>query len=451
MLSVWRNYFLLSSKPRRKEKGKNAKLFVANDQTLPMSHFGIFCPPIAGHINPLASLGRTLTGRGHRVTVFQVAELSSNIRSEQLEFVPLGSDVFPAGSLAIAIDKLANLSGPTSLKYAVECARRVSHLILELAPHAIRAARIDALIVDQNEPAGGSVAEHLKIPFVSTCTSLPLNREALIPPPFVSWAWRDSGSARLLNKIGYAVSDYFISPIQKMLNDYRSRWNLPLLRTPDDSFSRIAQLAQMPQEFDFPRKALPAAFHYLGPWFDSFTSIVPFPFEQLDGRPLIFGSLGTLQKKDHRYFEIMALACAGLDAQLVLSLGAVNGVDVPSLPGNPIVVSYAPQIDLLSRAAVTITHSGMNTTQQSLHFGVPVIAIPLAHDQPAIAARLGRTGAGVVIPPRQLNYARLRTAIELVLPQNSTYRKEARRMQKAIRKAGGVIRAAEIAEKVVRL
>ena len=414
-----------------------------------MSHFGIFCPPIAGHINPLASLGRTLTGRGHRVTVFQVAELSSKIRSEQLEFVPLGSDFFPAGSLALSIDKLASLSGTASLKYAVECARRVSNLILEVAPDAVRDARIDALIVDQNEPAGGSVAEHLKLPFVSICTSLPLNREPLIPPPFVSWAWRDSGSARLLNTIGYALSDYFISPIQKIINHYRSRWNLKPLRTPDDSFSPLAQLAQMPQEFDFPRKALPAVFHYLGPWFDPFTSNVRFPFEQLDGRPLIFGSLGTLQKKDHRYFDIMALACAGLDVQLVLSLGDVNGVGVPSLPGNPLVVNYAPQIDLLSRATLTITRSGMNTTQQSLHFGVPVVAIPLAHDQPAIAARLGRTGAGIVIPPRQLNYAQLRAAIELILPQNSTYRKEAQRMQEAIRKAGGVQRAADIVEQVV--
>jgi MGT family glycosyltransferase len=415
-----------------------------------MSHFGIFCPPITGHINPLAALGRTLTGRGHRVTIFQVAELSSKICSEQLEFVPLGSDFFPVGSLAESIDKLSALSGTASLKYAIECARRVSHLILEVAPDAVRAAGIDALLVDQNEPAGGSVAEHLKLPFVSICTSLPLNREPLIPPPFVGWGWRDSETARLLNMMGYAVSDHFISPIQKTINHYRSRWNLPPLRTPNDSFSKAAQLAQMPQEFDFPRKALPAEFHYLGPWFDRFTSQVRFPFDQLDGRPLIYGSLGTLQRKDHSYFNVMALACAGLNAQLVLSLGDLNGIDAPSFPGNPLVVNYAPQIDLLARAAVTITHSGMNTIQQSLCFAVPVVAIPLAHDQPAIAARLGRTGAGIVIKPRQLNYGRLRSAIELMLPQNSAYRKKAQCMQDAIRKAGGVQRAADIVEQVGR-
>lgn len=415
-----------------------------------MSHFGIICPPVAGHINPFAALGRTLINRGHRVTVFQVAEFESRVRSEELEFAAIGREHFPPGTLAQSIATLAGLSGVKSLKYAVECECRISRLILEFAPDAIRAAGIDGLLVDQNEPAGATVAEHLKLPFVSVCTSLPLNREPLIPPPFVGWGWRDSQWARLLNKGGYGISDHFISPIQKILNQYRRRWNLPSLRTPDDSFSSSAQLAQMPREFDFPRERLPSGFHYLGPWFDHFSSKIPFPFEKLDQRPLIYGSLGTLQRKDSHYFGLIAQACVGLDAQLVLSLGDTSGAEIPTLPGNPLVVNYAPQTELLSRAALTITHAGMNTTQQSLYFGVPMIAVPLAHDQPAIAARIGRTGAGIVIPPRKLSCAGLRAAVELILPQNSSYRKHAQRLQEAIRQAGGLKGAADIVEQVVR-
>ncbi len=138
-----------------------------------------------------------------------------------------------------------------------------------------------------------------------------------------------------------------------------------------------------------------------------------------------------------------------MDAQLVLSLGDASGADVPRLPGDPLVVNYAPQTELLSRVALTITHAGMNTTQQSLYFGVPMIAIPLAHDQPAIASRLGRTGAGIVIPPRQLSPARLRDAVASALPADSSYRKQARRLQEAIRQAGGVERAAGIIEQIV--
>ncbi len=284
---------------------------------------------------------------------------------------------------------------------------------------------------------------------MSICTSLPLNREPLIPPPFVGWTWRDSAWARLRNTIGYAIADHFIRPIQEVLNQYRRRWDLPPLRTPDDSFSRIAQLAQMPREFDFPRKRLPSGFHYLGPWFDDRPSGSPFPFEHLNGKPLIYASLGTLQSKDHRFFRLIAAACAGLDAQLVLSLGDVSGKDVPTLPGKPLVVNYAPQIELLSRAALTITHAGMNTTQQSLYFGVPMVAIPLAHDQPAIAARIARTGAGIVIPPRRLSPARLRGAVESALARDSKCRENALRLKGAIQRAGGVERAADLVEQAV--
>jgi zeaxanthin glucosyltransferase len=411
-----------------------------------MSRFGIICPPITGHVNPLAALGRVLTGRGHRVTFFHIADLEPKVRAEELEFVALESNRFPPGRLAESVAHLAALNGLKSLKYAIQCECRISELILESGPSAVKAADIDVLLVDQNEPAGATVAEHLGLPFASICTSLPLNREPLIPPPFVDWPYRDSLVAGLRNKTGYRISDHFIAPIQKTLNRFRAEWKLPLLRTPDDSFSRTTQLAQMPHEFDFPRKHLPAGFQYLGPWFDDYSGRVSFPFDKLDGRPMIYGSLGTLQPKDSHYFRIMAEACAGLDAQLVLSLGSLEGISIPELPGRPLVVNYAPQVELLSRAAVTITHSGMNTTQQSLYFGVPMIAIPLSHDQPAIGARLARTGAGIVIPPRQLTTERLRTALQLLLAPDNSYRTHAQQMQMASRQAGGPNRAADIIE-----
>jgi MGT family glycosyltransferase len=396
-------------------------------------------------------LGRTLVRRGHQVTIFHVSDLGPKVQSEGLGFSAIGGEHFPRGTLTDSVAKLAKLKGLASLKYAIECACRISNLILEYGLETIRQAGLDALLIDQNEPAGATVAEHLGLPFVSVCTSFPLNREPRIPPPFVGWSYTGSPIGRLRNRIGHAVADRFLAPIQCTLNRYRKRWNLPLLRTPDDSFSRIAQIAQMPREFDFPRLNLPPAFHYVGPLFDDHSSRVPFPFEKLDGRPLVYGSLGTLQNKDHNYFQIMAAECSGCGVQLVLSLGHAGAQDLRCLPGNPIVVGYAPQIELLSRAAVTITHSGMNTTQQSLYFGVPMVAIPLTHDQPAIAARIARSGAGLIIPPRRLTAARLRAALYSVLPGKSSYRRRAREMQEASRAAGGLNRAAAIVEQIVRV
>jgi zeaxanthin glucosyltransferase len=415
-----------------------------------MPHFGVLCPPIAGHVNPLAAVGRALVRRGHRVTLFHVQDMEAAARAEGLQFEALGHQDYPVGALAQSVLRLSNLSGMAALRYSIECSCRISNLILRDGPGVMRRQKIDALLVDQNEPSGGTVAEHLGIPFLSVCTSLPLNREPLIPPPFAGWKFIDSTLARVRNRIGYSVVDYLIAPIQELLNKYRKNWVLRQINNPNDTFSQIASIAQMPREFDFPRRQLPGTFHYLGPWFDDKSSSgIPFPFEKLDGRPIVYGSIGTLQSKTSRYFQIMAEACSGLHVQLVMSLGHGTGEAGLHLPGNPVVVNYAPQLELLARAAVTITHAGMNTTMQSLHFGVPAIAIPLAHDQPAIAARLLRTGAGIVIPPARLTPSHLRSAVQSLLPEASEFRGRARRLQEAIAKSGGVERAADIAEQLL--
>ena len=396
----------------------------------------------------MGALGRALVQRGHRVSFLNVSDVEPQAQAERLGFFALGDSEYRKGELARSVEQLSKLSGIASLKFAVGAACRMSSLILRYCPEVVRAKQIDALIVDQNEPAGGTVAEYLGIPFVSVCTSLPLNSEPMIPPPFVGWAYRDSLFAAWRNRIAYAIAGRLIAPIQRILNDYRRMWKLKRLPTPDASFSRLAQLAQMPREFDFPRTNLPVTFEYLGPWFDETSCNFPFPFEKLDGRPLVYGSLGTLQDTGRRYFEIMAEAALKLDVQLVIALGAGAGRDMARLPGNPVVVNYAPQLKILARAAAVITHAGMNTTQQALSFGVPMVAIPLAHDQPAIAARLARSGAGMLLRSRKLSAQSLGSALQSMLARDNPYRTQARRLQAAIQLAGGAERAADITERV---
>ncbi len=411
-----------------------------------MPNLGIVCPPIPGHLHPLAVLGRVLQSRGHRVMVLGVPSLRSRVEREGLEFRGLGPD---SDDLAAMIDRLGRMEGLGSLRFAVQGACRLANLICTYAPEAVRAEGIDLLLVDQNEPAGGSVAEHLGVPFLSVCPSLPLNREPGIPPPFVPWGYAAGWLGRFRNRLGNAASDRLIAPIQKVLNGFRSGWGLPILRSPDDSFSKLGQLCQMPREFDFPREHLPANFHYLGPFIGSLVSEIPFPFERLGARPLVYASLGTLQSGAGNYFQRFAEACTPLDVQLVMATADAEASE-GKYPGDPIVVSYVPQMELLRRASLTITHGGLNTVMQSLACGVPMIALPMTHDQPAIASRLARTGAGVVIAPKQASAERLRASIQDVLA-DPRYRDAAAGLRDAIVRAGGVDRAADIVEQCLEV
>jgi zeaxanthin glucosyltransferase len=130
------------------------------------------------------------------------------------------------------------------------------------------------------------------------------------------------------------------------------------------------------------------------------------------------------------------------------SQGNDGASSLTELPGAPLVVRYAPQLELLERATLTITHAGLNTTLESLSNGVPMVAIPITNDQPAVGARLHWAGAGEVVSLNRLDTPKLRAAVQKVLSGDS-YKKNASKLQQAIHGAGGVRRAIDIVEQVV--
>src|SRR5262249_344705 len=92
-------------------------------------------------------------------------------------------------------------------------------------------------------------------------------------------------------------------------------------------------------------------------------------------------------------------------------------------PSNVVVVRRAPQIELLKRAALCITHAGLNTALESLAEGVPMVAIPIGYDQPGVAARIAHHGVGEFVDIEDLTVERARGLIEQVL-NNPGYREK---------------------------
>jgi MGT family glycosyltransferase len=211
--------------------------------------------------------------------------------------------------------------------------------------------------------------------------------------------------------------------------------------------SKLAVITQTPKEFDFPGTSWPAQFHYTGPFHDDQgREPVPFPWEKLTGKPLIYASLGTLVNGLDDLYKHIVEAVKPLDVQVVLSIGKnITPENLGLIPSNTIVVRSAPQIELLKRAALCITHAGLNTTLESLAHGVPMVAIPIAYDQPGVAARIAHHGTGEFIEVDELTTDRLRGLIEKVL-QEPSYRERAEYFQKVISKMRGLDVAVDIIE-----
>jgi zeaxanthin glucosyltransferase len=415
-----------------------------------MPHLGLLCPTASGHLNPMTTLGHELKQRGHRVTLVGTLDAQPKVLAAGLEFRAIGEVEFPAGSTADAFTKLGQLSGLTAFRYTVVLFKQITATLLQEAPSVLQSAGVEFLIIDQTSFGGSTVAQLLDLPFVSVCCALMLNRDPNVPPLITSWSYHPNGWARLRNQAGHELMTGIAKPITKLIAEYRQQWNLPPLKHPHDAYSQLAQLCQQPAEFEFPRQSLPACFHFTGPYSNP-ASREPtfFPFDKLTGQPLIYASLGTVQNRLLGTFQIIAEACQDLNAQLVIALGGGRSPEsLPVLPGSPLVVGYAPQLELLQRTTLTITHAGMNTTLESLSNGVPMVAIPIANDQPGVAARIAWTGTGEVVSLKRLSVSKLRRAIDRVLTEDS-YKKNALRLQEAIKRAGGVQTAADIIEQVV--
>jgi zeaxanthin glucosyltransferase len=393
----------------------------------------------------MTTIGRELRRRGHRFTVLNIPDVESLAESEGAEFCPLGAGDHPPGSFRGFSEKLSNLHGLQALRFGLATAAGEIEMILRDAPEAIRSRRIDALLVDQGQPAGSTLAQFLGIPFVTICNAIAEVPDPSVPPGATPWQYSDHWLARLRNRAVHMGFDIALKPILRTINRSRKHWGFKPLASLNESRSPWAVVSQQTADFDFPHKSLPKHFHYVGLLRRTASARIPFPFDRLDGRPLVYATLGTVHSDTSGVLHNLSNACKELDAQLAITLGGRGDLsDYSGLPGQPIVVQNAPQLAVLERAAVTFCHGGTNTVLESLSAGVPVAAMPLAFDQYGCAARLARCGAGDIVPARhsrdQLHHLLRR------LLNEPRYRERAQVMRESIEKAGGERRAADIIE-----
>jgi zeaxanthin glucosyltransferase len=387
----------------------------------------------------LSNLASELIARGHRATFVHHAEARPLVEASGAAFEPIGADL---PSLESWTRPMARIKGLVGLGGVMEGMVRFTDTFCREAPSLLRGIGADALLVDQLEPGGGLVAEHLGLPFASIADTLPINREPGVPPPFVGWRYDPSDRGLKRNRGGWRVSDLLMRRVGDAVERNSARLGLPPRRRLDDCLSPRLQLSQLVPALDYPRSELPGSFHYTGPFrraaADAF--IVP----NRDGRPLVYCSLGTLQGARSSLFRKVAEACARLDLRLLVTTGGAPTAALDALPGDPLVYEWVPQRAVLAHCDLVVCHGGINTVLDPLAAGLPMVVIPLAFEQSATAARLERAGVACVIG-RRSSRARLAEAIDRVR-RDRRFRDSAAAVRSDMEAAGGVRRAADLIE-----
>ena len=420
-----------------------------------MAHFAVVAPALYSHFNSLSVLALELIERGHRVTFVHRPDASVYVRDERIGFHAVGHDTHPPGSLAESLERAANPGSPMGLRRVIlDMAASTAMLCREL-PGALDALQVDYLIADQMEAAGGLVAEGVKMPFISVACALPVNREAAIPLPVMPFGYDDSERGRKMVEGSTMVYDWMMRAHGRVIEEQARKFGLSPRAHLHECLSPLAQISQTVAGFDFPRRALPAHFHHVGPLNAGTAPGAAHPrLPPIDpDRPFVFASLGTLQGQRYGLFRRIAHACRQLNVQLLIAhCGGLDERQARALEriGSTRVCGFVAQLEVLERADAIVSHAGSNTVMEAIAARTPILALPVAFDQPGAAARIEYAGIGLRASARLSSTSRIRDGVRRLLGEPQFAQRMAP-LADEIRQAGGAPRAADIIERVLDL
>ena len=407
-------------------------------------HFGLLILAFESHLIPFLSLAGELQQRGHQVSYFAATDSIAAGKAAGVNIIECASYLHTQEQQS---QKVAD-GNKLAIKYE-------NYLLavdswLEKNSHTL-----DFFIIDSFHHFLYLLGEKYHIPYLLIDTTIPALFSSEVPPLSQTWSYSDSLFSRIRNHGINTLYKFFIGMLhgdQKLQNKYADLWGLPRSQEWGDMRKALAWVTQIPEAFEFPRRDKDK-YTYTGPWINPSRRIkIDFPWESLNDKPLIYSALGTLLNNQTEVYRTIVNACSMIDCQLVLSVG-------PSIPEEVlqdfqnqhpqfIFVRKAPQVELLQRATLFITHGGANSVLEALQTGVPMVAIPLGNDHPTIAARIAYHKLGLYVPLKKLQPQELHQAVIEVLNNIKFYRENVLAFSQMIKENPGLTIAAQAIEQI---
>lgn len=371
-----------------------------------MSTIAFFTYPELGHIVPTLRLAQGLRSAGHRVVYSTLPDFQRTLEALGFETVALLPERYPVGT----IDRLQRMPQAEHEALSVEMSFDYLRVLLddEFDRH-LQTLAPDALLADTLLYGLSMAALSRNILGYRISTALSAARAPGVPPITTSLPYGDTPERYMAAEQAWhdilsapptEHDEQYMQLNHQIMDKYGILAGALQRGAFGPSLHTIPELVLCSSAFDFPRPADEHR-HYI----ESLALERPpveFPWHRLSpDRPLVFCSLGTQSYRIPgalRFFsEVVAAAASRPDWHFVIALGSRwSDSDFCAVPDNAVLVPFAPQVQILPRSSLVITHAGLGTIKESIAFGVPMLAFPLLYDQPGNGARIAYHGLGEV-------------------------------------------------------
>lgn len=365
--------------------------------------------PYLGHVIPTLGVVEELVKRGHSVDY-----ISTTLCKDRIE---------AAGATLIPYYKRPNVPLNTDYQICYESyitAKRIIH-------------NYDLFIYEMGQYLCQTLAEECQIPVVRIC----------------HFGFSDKVVAKFLKTAkNFWIFKFWI--FRKALDMYMGKKNVKIQEK--YFYDEIARhypeinIVHTVESFQLYREDFDERFYFVGPNINHphRTNDCTIPYDLMNN-PIIYISMGTV-------WPVKALldkaveAFKGRNVHVIVSMGQCEQqIDTASLPENFFAYKFVPQIDVLRKASLFITHAGMGSVNESLYFGVPMLMSPVASDQPMVAERVEELNLGKRINLKKITPSEL-CELAFSVMQNDEIRSNLKKMQQDMHAAGGAVRAADIIE-----
>jgi MGT family glycosyltransferase len=382
-----------------------------------------FCNvPAWGHVNPTLPVVQELVRRGHQVSYYLTEEFRETIEATGAVFQPYESKIKELAKGGIGGRNIG--MGPRV--FIIEDRKFVPPQVID----RIRAEQPDVILYDFMCGWAKAIRDELHVAAIAMRATYASNEQFNLFKHIRAGMQNSAGGQEFAERFKALQASSSENPLEEITREFTDVEPLNII-----FMSRAFQ--PMAETFD-------ERFLFVGPSIQTRHQTNSFPFDKLDTKlPLLYISMGSVMTNQPEFYKQSFEAFGDQPWQVVLTVGrSTDTSQLGPVPANFLLSSYVPQLEILPRTRVFVTHAGTNSVMESMYYGVPMVLIPQQPEQQMHARRVVELGLGVHLDKGAVTAVSLREAVERIA-NDPQYRTHAQAMQQRMHEDGGYQRAVD--------